>query len=192
MKDVVKSLSTRSFFQLCSDLKREHYNNVDNINNSQKNQLWISVFIMFVFFIWAVYALIKYQRDLPGWVVVLGIILLFIPAGPLLTLILVYYSLGALGEKKAGETLEESMTVVEGDEGGGKLRKLRGRPSTELPSGNPPLVRRPGYYRSASSTELPSGNSPLVRQYGTRGGGANRHTCPHHSRGKTSHHKCHH
>ncbi len=75
MADVVKSLSTRSFFQLCSELKREHYSTVTNINTSQKQQLWIAVLIMLIFFIWAVYALIRYQRDLPAWIVILGIIL---------------------------------------------------------------------------------------------------------------------
>jgi len=171
MADVVKSLSTRSFFQLCSELKREHYNTVDNINTSQKNQLWIAVFIMFVFFIWAVYALIRYQRDLPAWIVILGIILLFIPAGPLLTLILVYYSLGALGKKKAGETLEESITVVE-EAAGGVLRS-RPKPRRQHPA-SPPR------------------NPILVQKHGMRGGGEDRYTCSRHSRGKTSHHKCRH
>lgn len=188
MADVVKSLSTRSFFQLCSELKREHYSTVTNINTSQKQQLWIAVLIMLIFFIWAVYALIRYQRDLPGWVVILGIILLFIPAGPLLTLILVYYSLGALGKKKAGETLKESMTVVE--EGGGNAAtrsSLRPRPK----SMGSPVPRRPRQH-PASSSQLPPHNPSFVRQHGTRGGGENRHTCAHHSRGKTRQHKCRH
>ena len=181
MTDVVKSLSTRSFFQLCSDLKREHYNNGDNINDGQEQQLWIAVFIMLVFFIWAIYALIRYQRDLPAWVVVFGIILLFIPAGPLLTLILVYYSLGALGKKKAGETLKKSKTVVEGAAGG----VLRSRPEPR----EGPVRPRP---HPASSSQLTPRNSLLVRPNRTRGGGENRHTCLHHSRGKSGRHKCHH
>ncbi len=120
MTSVVKSLSTRSFFQLCSDLKREHYDNLDNNNDNQKQQLRVAVVIMLVFFVWAVYALIRYQRDLPGWVVVVGIVLLFIPAGPLLTLILVYYSVGAKGGSKDTLDLKES---------GGRHRKLRQRPN---------------------------------------------------------------
>ena len=107
MTNVVKFLSTRSFFQLGAELKREKYSPRNDRNTNQ--QLWIAFFITFVFFIWAVYALIKYQPVLPAWVIVLGILLLFAPAGPLLTLILVYYCVGTLGNgDKSDEKNEDN------------------------------------------------------------------------------------
>ncbi len=93
MADVIKSISTRSFFQLGAELRREKYHG--DGDSRKRRHLWIAFLFMFIFFIWAVYALIKYQSDLPGWVIILGILLLFIPAGPFLTLILVYYSIGS-------------------------------------------------------------------------------------------------
>ncbi len=93
MANVAKFISTRSFFQLGAELKREKYDH----GNDNNPQLWLAFIISFVFFIWAVYSLIKYWRDLPAWVVIVGILLLFMPVGPLLTLLLVYYTLGALG-----------------------------------------------------------------------------------------------
>ena len=89
MADVIKSISTRSFFQLGAELRREKYQG----DGPKRRHLWIAFLLMFVFFIWAVFVLIKYQSDLPGWVIILGILLLLVPAGPLLTLILVYYVL---------------------------------------------------------------------------------------------------
>jgi len=89
MADVIKSISTRSFFQLGAELRREKYHG----DGQKRRHLWIAFLLMFIFFIWAVFVLIKYQSDLPGWVIILGILLLLVPAGPLLTLILVYYVL---------------------------------------------------------------------------------------------------
>jgi hypothetical protein len=109
MTNVVKFLSTRSFFQLGAELKREKYNH--NTDRNTNRQLWVAFFITFVFFIWAVYALIKYQSVLPGWIVVLGILLLFAPAGPLLTLILVYYSVGSIKGTDSDIDITETMTI---------------------------------------------------------------------------------
>ncbi len=111
MAYAVKFLSTRSFFQLGAELKREKF---DSKNDKGVNrQLWIAFFITFLFFLWAVYALIRYQSVLPWWVVVIGILLLFAPAGPLLTLILVYYTIG-VGKGRPVETdVTETVTISE-------------------------------------------------------------------------------
>ena len=126
MTNVVKFLSTRSFFQLGAELKREKYSPRNDRNTNQ--QLWIAFFITFVFFIWAVYALIKYQPVLPAWVIVLGILLLFAPAGPLLTLILVYYSVGSM---KDGSSLADGVETDTVGEGGDTVGDSEGK-KTEL------------------------------------------------------------
>ncbi len=160
MANVLKFISTRSFFQLGAELKREKY----DLKNEDTRQLRGAFYITFVILVWAVYTLIKYRRDLPGWIVILGIILLFIPAGPLLTLILVYYMLYM--SKEEGE--KEEISVV-GEEGGARPRRLRSRDSPPVSSqgllpASPPLVRRPGHY-------------------GTRGGRHDKpRLCPYHSR----------
>ena len=127
MADVVKLISTRSFFQLGAELKREQYNH--NTDKNANRQLWVAFFITFVFFIWAVYALIKYQSVLPGWIVILGILLLFAPAGPLLTLILVYYSVGSMKDTVAETDITETVTIGEDPapayESGGKIQSNR-------------------------------------------------------------------
>ncbi len=127
MTNVVKFLSTRSFFQLGAELKREKYDH--NTDRNTNRQLWVAFFITFVFFIWAVYALIKYQSVLPGWIVVLGILLLFAPAGPLLTLILVYYSVGSIKDTAAETDITETVTIGEDPapayESGGKIQSNR-------------------------------------------------------------------
>ena len=110
MADVIKSISTRSFFQLGAELKREKF---DSKNDGVNRQLWIAFFNTFIFFLWAVYALIRYQSVLPWWVVVIGILLLFAPAGPLLTMILVYYTIG-VGKGRPVETdVTETVTISE-------------------------------------------------------------------------------
>ena len=126
MTNVVKFISTRSFFQLGAELKREKYDH--NIDRSTNRQLWVAFFITFVFFVWAVYALIKYQSVLPGWVVILGILLLFAPAGPLLTLILVYYSVGSM---KDGSSLADGVETDTVGEGGDTVGDSEGK-KTEL------------------------------------------------------------
>ena len=137
MTNVVKFISTRSFFQLGAELKREKYDH--NTDRSTNRQLWAAFFITFVFFVWAVYALIKYQSTLPGWVVILGILLLFAPAGPLLTLILVYYSVGSMKDGSSLTDVTELDTVTEETASkpeestgevtmGGRGRRLRARP----------------------------------------------------------------
>ena len=142
MSNVVKFLSTRSFFQLGAELKREKYDHTGKVSSGSRTDrsmtqaLWIAFFITFVFFIWAVYALIKYQSVLPGWVVILGILLLFAPAGPLLTLILVYYSVGAMKDLDVETDVTETVTIAEGspessqgppaDDSGGRM--LHSRP----------------------------------------------------------------
>ena len=155
MATVVKSLGTRAFFQLCSDLKREHYSTGGG-GGASTQRLWIAVFIMFVFFVWAIYALIRYQQVLPAWVVILGIVLLFIPAGPLLTLILEYYSLASFKEEGAAEGLDATEGLGGGTEGLGG-RHLRSRPE---------LSRAP--------------SQALTRPVG-RQGGRMRRRCPRHS-----------
>ena len=46
MADVIKSISTRSFFQLGAELRREKYH-----GDGQKTQrLWVAFLIMFIFF----------------------------------------------------------------------------------------------------------------------------------------------
>ena len=101
MANVAKFISTRSFFQLGAELKREKYDH----GNDPNPQLWLAFFISFAVFVLAVYALVKYWNVLPAWVVIVGIFLLFIPCGPLLTLALVYYTLGSK---------EKSATLVPG------------------------------------------------------------------------------
>ena len=138
MTNVVKFISTRSFFQLGAELKREKYDH--NTDRSTNRQLWVAFFITFVFFVWAVYALIKYQSALPGWVVILGILLLFAPAGPLLTLILVYYSIGSM---KDGSSLTD---VAENDTGG-EERFGESKPKISTGGGQRHLQTRPPYSR---------------------------------------------
>ncbi len=151
MTNVVKFLITRSFFQLGAELKREKFNS--NNDRSANQQLWIAFFITFLFFLWAVYALIRYQSVLPWWVVVIGILLLFAPGGPLLTLILVYYTIG-VGKGRPVETdVTETVTISEdaptayvSSETGGE-RPLRKRPHSRHYQGHSHSHshRRPGH-----------------------------------------------
>jgi len=141
MTNVVKFLSTRSFFQLGAELKREKYSPRNDRNTNQ--QLWIAFFITFVFFIWAVYALIKYQPVLPAWVIVLGILLLFAPAGPLLTLILVYYCVGTLGN---GDESDEKNDDVQEDEKTTSAPTL-GAGAAKLTAKKRNLFKRPRHHR---------------------------------------------
>ncbi len=167
MSNVVKFLSTRSFFQLGAELKREKYNH--NTDRNTNRQLWVAFFITFVFFIWAVYALIKYQSVLPGWIVILGILLLFAPAGPLLTLILVYYSVGSVKDTAAETDITETVTIGEdpppaygGEIQSSTQRRLRERPysrhrpyqdhSHQHRSDRPQSNRRAGHSHSRPSS----------------------------------------
>ena len=92
MADVVKLISTRSFFQLGAELKREKYDRGGGEVSGHVRALYIAVLISLVCWIWAVFALILNREKLECWVVVASVILLLaVPFGSFITLILVYY-----------------------------------------------------------------------------------------------------
>ena len=54
----------------------------------------ILMFAIFIFYIWAIWALLLYKDQLPDWAIILAIISLFIPTGPIGTLLIVYLMKG--------------------------------------------------------------------------------------------------
>ncbi len=59
----------------------------------------IALVIGAAIWIWALVVLIKYAKDIPTWALVVGIIFMVLPPGPLVTLIVVYVSKSAKKEK---------------------------------------------------------------------------------------------
>ena len=107
MADVVKLISTRSFFQLGAELKREKYDRAGGGDSGQVRALYIALLISVVCWIWALFALILNREKLECWVIVASVILLLaIPLGSVLTLILVYYYIYKPPSKGA-ETTED-------------------------------------------------------------------------------------
>jgi hypothetical protein len=45
-------------------------------------------------YIWSIWALIKFKHELPTWAIVLSILSLFLPTGPVGTLFIVYFTKG--------------------------------------------------------------------------------------------------
>ena len=96
MSDVLNLVTSRSGFSLLADLHRQTTDRREKFSRGglAVQTLLIAVLISLVLFVWAIFALIKHGRDLPTWALVLGVVFLFLPPGPILTLILVYALVG--------------------------------------------------------------------------------------------------
>lgn len=52
---------------------------------------FLSLFVLvFVLYVWAIWSLITYKNQLQIWAIVLGVLSLFLPTGPIGTLLIVY------------------------------------------------------------------------------------------------------
>lgn len=102
MDDVVHLLGSRSFLQLGRAAAQEKYrSDVSGLEIAEVPQsvFLIALLVAFFLVVWAVYALVRYSAVLPAWVILLGVVLLFFPAGPVLTLLLVYVALASVSHK---------------------------------------------------------------------------------------------
>ncbi len=95
MSHVAKLVTTNSFFDLSGQLRKELAGRREGFHEPATAGLAIAVFISLIIVVWAIYALIVHGASMPPWALVLGIVFMFVPPGPIVTLILVYATRGA-------------------------------------------------------------------------------------------------
>ena len=88
--NVAKLVTTNSFFDLSGRLRKELTGRREGFHQPATAGLAIAVVLSLAIVVWAVYALVVHGATMPAWAFVLGIVFMFVPPGPVVTLILVY------------------------------------------------------------------------------------------------------